>query len=170
MNGNPLHLPSAGTSSTRSRQRQEQSAGTSSAIGLLIVRQVPPAESAAKQRQCDRRHRSKERDERATRSSVTGGWPGREYDPSLKDSWAVHQRFFLRSAVELTAQTPTIESAAKESASAEKSPIGGRSVARAAIAREPEGVWTTGGRREGDADYRSGKRELHCGFYLILRK
>ena len=35
---------------------------------------------------------------------------------------------------------------------------------RAAIAREPEGAWTTGGRREGDANYRSGKRELHCVF------
>ena len=54
-----------------------------------------------------------------------------------------------------------IESAAKESASAEKTPIGGRSDARAAIAKEPKGTWAAGGRREGDADYRSGKRELH---------
>ena len=58
----------------------------------------------------------------------------------------------------------------KESTSAEKTPIGGRSVARAAIAREPKGAWTTRGRREGDADYRSGKRELHCVFYLILKR
>ena len=43
---------------------------------------------------------------------------------------------------------PTIESAAKESASTEKTPIGGRSIARAAFAREPEGTWTTGGRLE----------------------
>ena len=62
---------------------------------------------------------------------------------------------------------PTIESAAKESASAEKTPIGGRSVAKAAIAREPKGAWTTGGRWEGNADYRSGKRVLHCVFNLI---
>ena len=55
---------------------------------------------------------------------------------------------FLKSVVELTAQTPMVESAAKKSASAEKSPIGGRSAARAAIAREPEETWTTGGRRE----------------------
>ena len=67
------------------------------------VRQVPPAEesakSAAKKRQCYRRHRSKERDECAT--------------------------------------------------------------------REPKGAWTTGGHREGDVDYRSGKRELQWVFYLI---
>ena len=94
----------------------------------------------------------------------------REYDASLKHSWGIHQRFSLRSTVELTAPTPMIESAAKESASAEKTPIGGRSVARAAIAREPEGAWTTGGRREGDADYRSGKRKLERVFYLVLRK
>ena len=50
----------------------------------------------------------------------------------------------------LTAQTPTIESAAKESASAEKKTIGGRSVTRAAIARKPEGIWTTGDHLEGD--------------------
>ena len=35
----------------------------------------------------------KDRDECATRTSVTEGWPGREYDPSLKDSWGIHQRF-----------------------------------------------------------------------------
>ena len=63
-----------------------------------------------------------------------------------------------------------IEGAVKESASAEKTPIGGRSVAKAATVREPEGPWTTGGRREGDADCRSGKRELHCVFHLILKK
>ena len=40
---------------------------------------------------------------------------------------------------------PTIESAAKGSASAQKTPIGGRSVARAAIAREPKGTCATGG-------------------------
>ena len=45
-----------------------------------LVRQVPPAEepaeSVAKKRQCDKSHRSKERDECATRTSVTEGWPG----------------------------------------------------------------------------------------------
>ena len=45
---------------------------------------------------------------------------------------------------------PTIESAAKESASEEKTPIGGRSVARAAIARKPEGTWPAGGFFEDD--------------------
>ena len=43
---------------------------------------VPPAEkpteSAAKKRQYDRTHRSKERDDCATRTSATGGWPGRD--------------------------------------------------------------------------------------------
>ena len=38
------------------------------------------------------------------------------------------------------------------------------------MAREPEGAWTTGSRRKGNADYRSDKRELHCVFDLILRK
>ena len=65
---------------------------------------------------------------------------------------------------------PTIKSTAEEDASTEKTSIGGRSVARAVIARKPKGAWTTGGRREGEADYRSGKRELHCVFYLILKK
>ena len=45
-----------------------------------LVRQVPlveePAESSAKKRQCDRRHRSKEQDDCASRTSATGGWPG----------------------------------------------------------------------------------------------
>ena len=63
----------------------------------MLVRQVPPAEesaeSASKKRQCDRRHRSKERDECATRTSVAGGWPGREYASSLKNSWAELWRF-----------------------------------------------------------------------------
>ena len=45
------------------------------------------------QRQCGRRHRSKERDNCATRKSVTGGWPGRDNDPSLKNSWGIHQWF-----------------------------------------------------------------------------
>ena len=73
------------------------------------------------------------------------------------------------STVELTAPTLTIESAAKESASV-KTPIGGRSVTRVAIARKPEGVWTAGGRHEGDVDYRLDGQE-HCAFFnLILRK
>ena len=59
---------------------------------------------------------------------------------------------FRRGTVELTALTSTIESTAKESASAEKIPIEGRSVARAAIARESKGAWVTGGRCRGDAD------------------
>ena len=44
-----------------------------------LVRQVPsaeePAGSTAKKRQRDRSHQSKERDECATRTSATGGWP-----------------------------------------------------------------------------------------------
>ena len=75
---------------------------------------------------------------------------------------------FRRSTVELTAPTQTIESAAKESASAEKIPIEERSVTRAAIARESKGTWTTGGRRERDADYRSGKRETT--FFPVFKK
>ena len=44
-----------------------------------------------------------------------------------------------------------IESAAKENASAEKTPIGGRNVARAAIVREPGLTWPTRGRLEDDS-------------------
>ena len=67
-----------------------------------LVREVPPAEepaeSATKKRQCERSHRSKERDECATRASAEEGdsleWSRRLYDPSLKkDSWAEHRPF-----------------------------------------------------------------------------
>ena len=75
---------------------------------------------------------------------------------------------FRRSTVELTAPTPTIVSAAEESARAEKIPIKRRSVARVAIARESKGTWTTGGRRERDADYRSGKHETT--FFPFFKK
>ena len=50
----------------------------------------------------------------------------------------------------------------------EKTPIEGAS--RVAVAREPEGTWTTGGRREGDVEYRSGECELQCVFLLDLKK
>ena len=47
-----------------------------------LMRQVPPAEasveSAAKKRQCERIHRSKEREVCAIRAKATGGWPGVE--------------------------------------------------------------------------------------------
>ena len=75
---------------------------------------------------------------------------------------------FRWSTVELTAPTPTIESTAKESVSAEKIPIEGRSVDRVAIARESKGTWITGGCRERDADYRSGKRETT--FFPVFKK
>ena len=75
---------------------------------------------------------------------------------------------FRRSTVELTAPTPTIESTAKESVSAEKISIEGRSVDRVAIARESKGTWITGGCRERDADYRSGKRETT--FFPVYEK
>ena len=38
-----------------------------------------------------------------------------------------------------------------------KTSIGGKSVAKAEVAREPERAWTAGGRPEGDVDYRSGE-------------
>ena len=50
-----------------------------------------------------------------------------------------------------------------------EAPVEGRSVARAAIPRKPEGAWTAGGRRERDADYRSGKREIHCVFPVFKK-
>ena len=50
-----------------------------SARRRALVREVPsaekPADSAAKKRQCERSHRSKERDECAIRATVAGGWP-----------------------------------------------------------------------------------------------
>ena len=73
--------------------------------------------------------------------------------------------FLEGSTVKLTAPTPTIEIAARENASV-KTPIGGRSVARAAT-REPKRARITGGHRGGEAEYRSGERE-HCVFYLFF--
>ena len=95
------------------------------------------------------------------------GCPGREYDPSLKDSWAELWRF-LKESCRFTSLTPTIESAAKEAASAEKAPIGGRGVARAAIAREPEGAWTTGGSLEdGSLQRKTGQvNASYTSFYI----
>ena len=61
------------------------------------------------------------------------------------------------SSVELAAPTPPIESAPRENASV-KTPIGGRSVARATT-REPERAWIT---QEVIGDCRPGEREhLH---------
>ena len=60
-------------------------------------------------------------------------------------------------------QTPMIESAAKESASAEKTPIGGasREPLLPGNPREP-GLRESAVRAAFDADYRSGERKLHC--------
>ena len=80
---------------------------------------------------------------------------------------------FLRSAVELAAQTPTIESAAKESASTKTTSIGGRSVARAATAREPEGNWTTGFRLKSSSLQRTigqVNASYTASFHLVLKK
>ena len=66
-----------------------------SARGAL-VHQVPPAEeptkSTAKKRQCDRRHRSEERNYGATTASATEGWPGRDYYSSLNNSWGIYHQ------------------------------------------------------------------------------
>ena len=46
--------------------------------GALVLEVPPaeePAESAAKKRQCERSHRSKEHDECAIRATAAGGWP-----------------------------------------------------------------------------------------------
>ena len=67
--------------------------------GAALVLQMPPAEepteSAAKEHQCIRYHRSKEREESATRATAEGGWPGLEEEGlhglSLKDSWGEHR-------------------------------------------------------------------------------
>ena len=76
-------------------QKVENIIGSVDSTRGVLTRQVSPAgelaESAAKKRQCDRSHRSKERDESAIRTSITEGWPGRDHDPSLKNSWGIHQ-------------------------------------------------------------------------------
>ena len=74
--------------------------------------------------------------------------------------------------MEFTAPTPTIESAAKKSASAEKTPIGRKSFARAAIAREPDGAWTTGGRLEDDSLQRNTGQvnASYSAFFLCFKK
>ena len=56
----------------------------------------------------------------------------------------------------------TIESAARENARV-KTPIGERSVARAAT-RQPKRAWITGGHLGGEAEYTSGERELRIFF------
>ena len=66
----------------------------------------------------------------------------------------------------------TIKNAAKERASAETISIGGRSVARTVIAREPEGTWTTGGRLEdGSLQRTTGQvNASYTAFCMILIK
>ena len=75
---------------------------------------------------------------------------------------------FRWSTVELTAPTPTIESTTKESVSAEKIPIEGRSVDRVAIARESKEP----GLREvaGNATRTTDQVNARLRFFLFLRK
>ena len=106
-----------------------------------------------KKRQCGSRHRSKKSDDCATRASADEGnnleWNNNDSTTQPEEGQLGRTlAFFLGRAVELTVQTPAIERAAKKTASAEETSIGGRSVARAVTAREPEGIWTTGGRLE----------------------
>ena len=65
----------------------------------VLVRQVPSTEetdeSAAKKRQRERSHLSKERDECAIRATVTKAglkWSRRLYDSSLKNSCGIHRQ------------------------------------------------------------------------------
>ena len=62
---------------------------------------------------------------------------------------------------------PTIESAAKESACAEETPIGGMNVARAAIARGTEGTWTTGSRLE-DASLQRTTGQVNASYTALF--
>ena len=56
------------------------------------------------------------------------------------------------------------------SASAEKKQIGRRSVARAAIVSEPEGIWTTGDRFEGGSGKRTTGQVNASYTAFLLRK
>ena len=107
-----------GTSSTRSRALQRRAP----------IRQVPPAEEpaegATKKHQCDRSHRSKERDECASRASATGGWSGSkrlrpQSEEQLGDTSAVFEGV-LQSSPPRRQRSRVM----KKSASAEKTPIG----------------------------------------------
>ena len=112
-----------------------------------LVPPVPPAEepaeSAAKKCQCDRSHRSKERDECATRASAKEGdsleWSRRLYDPSLrKDSWA-ELRAFLKEYCRAHPPDASDRECCRR-APVRREDTNRRSVARTAIAREPEGT------------------------------
>ena len=141
-----------------------------SARRKALIRQVPaaeePAESASNKDQCDRSHRSKERDEFATRTSVTAGWPGKDYDPSLKNSWGIHQRFLKECC---RAHRPDASYRERW----RRTPAWRRH--RSKERHEPLLPGTRGNLDYGrplfgrllDAEYRSGERELHCVFYLI---
>ena len=71
----------------------------------------------------------------------------------------------------IIAQTPPIESATKESASAEETSIGGasREPLSPGNLREP-GLREATVREALDADYISGEHELHCVFSSDLKK
>ena len=59
------------------REQVHHRLGRERCRGALVRQVLPaeePAESAAEKRQCDKRQRSKKRDDCATRTSATGGW------------------------------------------------------------------------------------------------
>ena len=104
--GGEASLKFGGESKAYSKHHRLESRNNISSVDRArrgaLVRQVPPveepAESAAKKHQCNRSHRSNEREECATRAPAEEGdsleWSRRLYDPSLKkDSWSELRRF-----------------------------------------------------------------------------
>ena len=114
-----------------------------------------------KKRQCDRSHRSKERDECATKGRLAWKRLRSQSEEQLGDISAI----FLKECCR--AHRPDAND--RERCKGERqTPIGGRNVARAAIAREPEGTWTTGGRLEdGSLQRTTGQVNASCTAFFI---
>ena len=73
----------------------------------------------------------------------------------------MHQRF-LKECCRTYRPDANDQERCKESANAEKTAIGGRSVAIAVIAREPDGAWTTGGRLKDDSLQRTTGHQVNA--------
>ena len=132
----------------------------------MQVRQVStaeePTESAAKKRQCERSHRSKERSECTIRATTTEGWPEVEYKTLRPQS--EEQLGNASAGLESAVEHHRPDANNRERCKGERQ-YGGdtdrRSDARAVLTREP-GLREAAMRAALDADYRSGERELHC--------
>ena len=141
LTGTPLYLP----------ERRNIIGSVDSARRGALVRHVAPRNwpralrrSASVIGATGRRSATSAPREHQPRNALAWG-ERRLHNLSLKkDSWAELRRFLKECC---GAHCPDA-SDREHCASAEKTPVEGASVARAAITREPERTWTTGGRRE----------------------